>query len=152
MRDSMADFPDACYYCAASGEGYDWFKNTGYAQMERLIQSHPQSPVVVNLGVNDLHDLKRYLDLYRTLDERFPGTEFYYMSVNPVTEKAPQVKNETIENFNRSIEAVFPKRFIDTYHWMKETGFECGDGLHYSSDTYHSIHDYTIEWIRENSV
>ena len=147
MRNAMADLPDDCVYVGESGEGYGWFDETGRDLMKDAVKEHPGMPVVMNLGVNDTSSLRDYLNEYRSFSQAFPGTDFYFMSVNPVTEDSVHVTNDEIVTFNNALKAAFPSLYIDTYSWMKKDGFESVDGVHYSEKTYRDIRDYALEWI-----
>ena len=144
MEDSEQDSGDNCVYIAASGEGYSWFSHTGLQQMREAIFRYPDAPVVINLGVNDLSGIGQYLTLYSTFPAAYPGTTFYYMSVNPLTEDAVSVSDAEVVQFNSQLQGAFPELYIDTYTWLKTNGFESGDGVHYSEDTYRAIHDYVV--------
>ena len=147
MRNAMADLPDECVYVGESGEGFNWFDETGRDLMRNAIKDHPGMPVVLNLGVNDTSSLRDYLIEYRTFAEVFPDTDFYFMSVNPVTEDSVHVTDEEIVTFNNALKAAFPSTYIDTYSWMKKDGFESVDGVHYSEETYRDIRNFAFEWI-----
>lgn len=147
MRNAMADLPDDCVYVGESGEGFNWFDETGRDLMRDAVNDHPGMPVVMNLGVNDTSSLRDYLNEYRTFNQVFPHTDFYFMSVNPVTEDSVHVTDEEIVTFNNALKAAFPSRYIDTYRWMKKDGFESVDGVHYSEKTYRDIRQFALEWI-----
>ena len=140
---------DQCIYIARSGEGYGWFSEEGLPLLKRRIRQHPTAPVVFNLGVNDMENIDLYLRQYHSLEEEFPGTEFWYLSVNPVKEDLEEtgllVSNEDIASFNSIIRSEFPDRYLDTNSLLRKKGFESVDGLHYSDDTYCSIHDFTVK-------
>ena len=147
MGTAMRDIPDPCLFIGLSGEGYNWFAEEGIKEMRKAVREHPHSPVVFNLGVNDMSLIEDYLDLYKKLPKEFPETAFYFMSVNPVTAESAHVTNDEIRAFNRKIKAAFPSQYIDCYRFMKVTGFESVDGVHYSEDTYRDIHDFVVKAI-----
>ena len=147
MGNAMRDTDDLCVYVGMSGEGYYWFAEDGIREMEAAIKEYPKAPVVINLGVNDPEIVSDYLKLYRLFPSRYPQTTFYFLSVNPVTREAASRTNQEIRAFNSKIKAAFPDQYIDSYRWMKLTGFECVDGVHYSEETYRDIHDFTVKAI-----
>ena len=135
---------DDCVYIGESGEGYDWFTETGIDLLDTAIRAYPDSPVIYNLGVNDCSAVNAYIEVYHEMEKAYPNTEFYYMSVNPVTEDSKLVPNTDIIAFNRQLKNAFPQNYIDTWSWMTREGFEDVDGIHYSEDQYCLIHDYAV--------
>ena len=142
---------DRCVYIGESGEGLRWFEEEGYDEMADAIRKAPNLPVVFNLGVNDVPDeyaIGHYLEEYAEVEEAFPDTVFYYMSVNPVNEDMEEaVTDDMITSFNAQIKAAYPDTYIDTYTWMKKEGFETIDGIHYTQEQYRAIHDYALRQI-----
>ncbi|MDO5345912.1 MAG: SGNH/GDSL hydrolase family protein [Lachnospiraceae bacterium] len=140
-----AETDDTCTYIGAVGEGYHWFADTGMAQMEAAMEQYPADPVVLNLGVNDMDMIDSYLELYKTFAKTYPETRFYFMSVNPVTEKAAHVTNEEIADFNSKLRAAFPEAYLDCNTYLRIKEFESADGVHYSRETYRTIHDFAVK-------
>lgn len=145
MGEAEMKTDDTCLYVGAVGEGYYWFEETGQRQMENAMEQYPDSPIILNLGVNDPDALPQYLALYQTFEESYPGHTFYFMSVNPVTEKCKNRTNQEIADFNRQIRETFPKQYLDTNTYLQIREFESADGIHYSKDTYRMIHDYVVK-------
>lgn len=137
---------DTCMFVAQSGEGYVWFRDTGMAQLEQCIAEDSSCPVILNLGVNDFKNIEDYIVLYQDLFDRYPDTDFYLLSVNPVMDElCTAVSNKDISAFNNRLKEVFPDRFLDCYTYLLSTSLETMDGLHYTSNTYNAIHEYVIE-------
>lgn len=147
MGEAETDLGDVCTYIGAVGEGYYWLEEKGLEQMEAAMEQFPDSPVVLNLGVNDPDALPQYLELYQTFGDRYPNHKIYFMSVNPVTEKCESRTNEEIAAFNAKIKETFPDQYLDCNTYMKIREFESADGIHYSKDTYRMIHDYVVRQI-----
>lgn len=145
MGEAEAEANDTCTYIGAVGEGYHWFTDSGMAQMEAAMEQHPNDPVVLNLGVNDMDMIDSYLNLYETFPEKYPGTQFYFMSVNPVTDEAVHVTNQEIVSFNSKLRAAFPDTYLDCNTYLRIKEFESVDGVHYSQNTYRVIHDFTVK-------
>ena len=143
MERAMKD--DDCYI-GASGEGYYWFSTEGLPLMKKAIQQHPDAPVIFNLGVNDHENLDLYLALYRSLFDEYPDTHFYFLSVNPIDpERCSAITNEEITDFNEHMKTLFPDTYyIDSYTWMMANEIETIDGIHYSKEDYHALHDFTL--------
>ena len=70
------------HLCGRCGGGLQLVCETGLAQMEAAMDESPDSPVVLNLGVNDPDMIEQYLELYRDFSRLYPDRSFYYMSVN----------------------------------------------------------------------
>ncbi len=147
----QAEKYDDCLYIGQSGEGYSWFIDSGLDQMDEAIRSHPGCPVVFNLGVNDCDAIDAYIELYHTILAAYADTNFYFMSVNPVTEDSLLVPNTDVITFNQKLQSTFPEQYIDTFSWMSDKGFESVDGVHYSQKQYRKIHDYAVRWLMHNS-
>ena len=147
MGEAESEIGDGCCYIGEVGEGYYWFADNGLARMEEAMEQYPDSPVVLNLGVNDPDALKQYLELYQTFADRYPDHEIYFMSVNPVTEECKSRTNMEIAEFNSQLKAAFPDQYLDCNTYMKVREFESADGVHYSDDTYCMIHDYVVNQI-----
>lgn len=142
-------------YIAKVGEGYNWLKKTGGVTLQYYLKTNPNVKVVLALGVNDLGNINSYISYYKSLIKKYPKTEFYILSVNPVEEKvAPYgtrgyVKNSSIKTFNKKLKASFSSRYVDSYNymWNKEKGYETTDGLHYTVRVYQDLYDFIIKAI-----
>ena len=145
MHDAMVDYEDPFLYIAQSGEGYEWFVEEGLSQMEKAIKNHPSWPVVFNLGVNDTSAVMKYITLYQSFAGRFPNTDFFYLSVNPLTKDSTLVVDEQVVVFNQYLKMAFPETYLDSYSMLKKEGFESADGVHYSDDTYRRIHQFILD-------
>lgn len=147
MGEAEEEAQDTCLYVGAVGQGYSWFSDTGLALMEAAMNDYPDVPIILNLGVNDLSEIDRYLELYRTFEQRYPDRTFYYLSVNPVTEQSAHVTNMEIAAFNTRLREEFPDQYLDSNTYLRAREFESADGVHYSADTYRLIHDYVVRQI-----
>lgn len=133
-------------YIAAAGEGFRWFEETGCSELEAAISNHPDTPVILNLGVNDYDNLERYLACYQKLVEAYPQTPFYFLSVNPIDpELCLSITNEEIAGFNAQLKAAFPEQYIDSFTWMRVQEILPFDGIHYTKEDYRSLHEYVTE-------
>lgn len=140
-----ADSEDPCTCIAMEGEGYRWFYNEGIVQLEETLSENPRQIVIFNLGVNDLEEITNYISLYQALFEAYPQTSFHIMSVNPVDEaQFDGVSNEEIEAFNSQMREAFSCQYLDCYAYLLREGYETVDGLHYSGETYRSIHHFAV--------
>lgn len=144
MKSAQEETGDPCIYIGMSGEGYTWLIEEGIPQIDAAIRAYPSSPVIYNFGVNDCGQIASYLSVYREMELAYPDTDFYYMSVNPVTEESVNVPLSDVLAFNRKLKAAFPDRYIDSCTWMLRYGFEDVDGVHYSERQYRLIHDFAV--------
>lgn len=144
MWEAEEETGDGCSYIGAVGEGYHWFVEEGILRMEDAMEAYPESPVVINLGVNDLDMIGQYLELYALFPDVYPERSFYFMSVNPVTREAAHVTNEEIAAFNAQLKETFPDQYLDSSTYLNMKEFESVDGVHYTKDTYRMIHDFTV--------
>ena len=144
MGGAEAKIDDECIYIGAEGEGYNWLIEYGIDLLDAAIRANPGVPVVFNFGVNDCDAIRAYIEVYHSIEVGYPDTDFFYMSVNPVTEESPHVPLSDVLAFNRSLQAAYPDQYIDTCSWMLRGGFEDVDGVHYSQKQYRRIHDYAV--------
>lgn len=143
MKDAVGD---GCTYLGAEGEGYSWFSTDGVLALADYLGSNPSQTIILNLGVNDPENINVYIDLYKKLISEYPSCRFYVLSVNPLDEHADfNTTNEMIELFNATMKSSFPDNYLDCYSYLKETGFETVDGLHYSDATYQKIHQFVTD-------
>lgn len=152
--------PSKVEFVAKSGEGLQWFKNTGYNQLLKKVASRSKNEkkaVVINLGINDLQNINSYITYMKqvALNLKKYNCTMYYMSLNPVN--SAMIKNTgtrtrteaNVKTFNSSIKANLCSgsgkcfTFINTYTELKSNGWlsinkwtNKYDGLHYSYNTY----------------
>lgn len=151
MRNALATLgiTDSCTFIAKDGEGFRWFKESALPELNAALSHNPDTIVVSNMGVNDLADLDAYISLYYELFDQYPDTRFYILSVNPADEDCTMVSNRDIETFNAGMYAEFPSRYLDCYNYLKQTGYETVDGLHYTEETYQKIHDFATSKVSD---
>lgn len=139
---------DTCTYIGKDGEGYNWLTSVGTSQLAAALENSPSLPVFLNFGVNDPENISLYIDCYRSLMQSYPDTPFYLLSVNPLSDNTEfNTTNEMVELFNATLKDAFPDQYLDCYSYLKENGFETVDGLHYTKETYQSIHDFAVHQI-----
>lgn len=167
MQQSLpSDTPNLSYasFTAKVGQGYSWFSGRS-----DLTSSAPRI-LLLNLGVNDLTNVSAYQALYETYANTcWKDCPIYIISVNPCCAPCTSVTNTRIEAFNTSMETwveayntslpdtenapastrALPIHYIDTYHFLLETGFSSSDGLHYNAATYQKLYDFILDQIEE---
>lgn len=143
MRDAVND---GCTYIGKEGEGYMWFSSEGVQELDTVLAGAPGQTVIFNFGVNDPVNISLYIDLYHSLEETYPGTDFYYLSVNPLVDSENfNTTNEMISIFNATIQSAFPDSYLDSNTYLTNAGFETVDGLHYTDASYKMIHNFVVD-------
>lgn len=132
-------------WVGAVGKGRDWFVKYGSVQADPYITSGTK--VVINLGVNDTGQIKKYITDMNSICQTWidRGATIYYVSVNPL-DYSKYVTNENIVSFNSSLQAGLSSdiKWIDTYSYLVDNGYATVDGIHYSKETSKSIYQYII--------
>lgn len=137
-------------YVARSGCGYFWFRSTGMGDLQKYLEKNPKAKIILNLGVNDVGNCEKYINLYKDLFKMYPMAKIYIMSVNPVDDiNYPEIierhkSTAEVEAFNKKMKAAFPTRYIDAYSYLKQIGFGTIDGVHYTDQTYRDIYQYVL--------
>jgi hypothetical protein len=128
-------------HCVAKvGAGYSWLVSDAIAEVNALLPSMPNAPIVINLGVNDLGSVASYASKYRELASGdWAGHKMIILAVSPVGESA-SVTNESIRTFNANLSAQLAGTGVShcdaTYSSITYSG---SDGLHYDTAGYNSI-------------
>lgn len=133
-------------FIAKNGEGYAFL-----IENLTLIQNSvdKDSVLIIGLGVNDYaRNYKNYIQIVNELAISLQ-CPVYYMLINPVDEEKEMqygytVFNEQIDKYNKLMQEGFDSsvRIIDTNSYLKSSGFNTVDGLHYDDSTYKKIYDY----------
>lgn len=148
---------DFITFIAKVSQGYDWFSSSAINELnKRLTTTDLTYNIVLNLGVNDLHNASKYVNAYNELAKNNPKHNFFVVSVNPEDEaKMKQygykyIGNEYIVNFNNTVKDSLSEniQYIDSYTYLTNKGFETTDGLHYSKKTSSDILDYISNYIK----
>lgn len=136
---------DSTWLCEV-GKGYYWLKEN-IALIDDYATSG--SKVIFNLGVNDLNNSSKYIELINSYMDLWTseGIEVYYSAVTPVGDTT--VTNDQIESFNNALKEGLDDRitWIDSYSFLTENGFSSSDGLHYNNATYVSLYNYYLSVI-----
>lgn len=139
-------------YIAKIGEGYSFFKNTVIPEIPQYAGNGTK--MVINFGVNDLGNAKKYIQLVNSNIDAWTeaGITVYYSAVTPVG-NGTTVSNEQIENFNAQLKEGLDPRviWIDSYTYLSQTGFSTADGLHYNSATYRNLYSYYMAVFNEDT-
>lgn len=148
---------DFITFISEVSKGYNWLKDTAIEKLNTRFDTTDLSyNVVLNLGVNDLQNVDKYIDIYNELAEKNPKHNFFVVSVNKVdTEKMIKngytaIENPQIEEFNSKIKNSLSDKihFIDTYSYFEDENLESNDGVHYTDETSTEILDYVSDYIK----
>ena len=137
----LSSKPDT-FVVAKTGMGYNWLTKTAIPELERIESenNYDKYIIICNLGVNDLGNIDKYVDMIPTL-ESF-GT-LYYVSVNPTVDEVKGVQCKDIEEFNSKLKP-HVSRYVDCYSYLKNVGYYAKDGMHFDAATYNNIYNYIM--------
>lgn len=145
---SQAVEKDDYKWIAKVGEGYTFFSSEAVPQIDASVGDG--SVIIINYGVNDLHNADKYIKLINKKVEGWiaAGATVYYAAVTPVSEY-PTITNDDIESFNAQMRKGLDTRvgWLDGYSYLKNHGFSTGDGLHYNDSTYQSLYTYYVNQV-----
>ena len=148
---------DFITFISEVSKGYDWLKDTAIEKLNTRFDTTDLSyNVVLNLGVNDLQNVDKYIDMYNELAEKNPKHNFFVVSVNKVdTVKMNKngyatIENSQIEEFNSKMRNSLSNKihFIDSYSYFKDKNLETNDGVHYTDEVSSEILDYICDYIK----
>lgn len=125
------------FVVAKVSEGYDWFITEALPKVYDIINTNDNInnwTLVLGLGINDLHNIDKYLSAYQDLGSEF---NLVLVSVNPI-EGCSSISNEDIRSFNNQLKSL-GYDFIDTNSYITSRGYSTTDGIHYTSSTYKDI-------------
>ena len=134
-------------YIAENSKGYTWFRDEAIPYIDSY--AGKGSKIVINLGVNDPGNADNYVALVnaKALEWRAKGATVYYATVNPVSDN-PYTSPEQVDMINDKLKAGLQGvNIIDTYSYLKSTGYTLVDGLHYDSATYINLYNYILNSI-----
>lgn len=130
------------------GEGYSWLSNAAWTSVKTMARSNSDFSIVFNFGVNDLDNIDKYIEFYNSVVKPELGDRVYFMSVNPTKDPYKgAANNSAIEKFNTKYKAFAGNKYIDTYTYLNTKGFQSPDGLHYDTQTYKDIYNFTVDAI-----
>lgn len=158
-------------FIAKCGMSYSWFNYDAIPRLQSYLNSNPNRTVVINMGVNDCANIccggnstvNKYIEDINKLIKKYPSTHFYYLSTNPVDGDYPSSYsstgyidkdelNDIINEFNALMKNRCNATYIDCNSYLMEEGFSTFDGIHYTSETYQDIYNYTERYINLDYV
>ena len=140
-------------YVAKGGLGLDWMKMQLFD-----IYKMKNKYVIFNMGVNDLDNVENYIAFYNSFPTEFLNSnKVIVMTVNPINDKIAAEKgfpqtNKEVDYFNSKLKNELRREIniLDSNAYMKKTGFETEDGLHYDEDTYRNLYNWEVSECRHN--
>ncbi len=132
---------------------YNWLISQGRALINSKINEEGSSVkyVIIGLGLYDLDNADKYVNLYRSLMSNNKKITYIFMSVNPVIDgKAPSsMTNKRITNFNNRLKVKLGTNYVDTNTSIGRN-FNSSDGIKYDGSIYRLIHSNILSYIREH--
>ena len=118
--------------------GYKWLVETAIPEVNKLSNDKKKN-IVLNLGVNDLGNINKYLSKYKELvTKTWKNYNIFLLSINPTKGKYDHL-NSKINSFNSKIKAFANNysnvTYCDSASFLKTNGFGTSDGLHYNEAT-----------------
>ena len=134
---------------AKSAMGYNWLVDTAIPEVNKLVSSKKKN-IVVNLGVNDLGNINKYVTKYQELaTNNWNDYHIFVLSVNPTSGSRDNL-NTKIVNFNDKIKSLANYQnvtYCDSYNYLKNNGFKATDGVHYNQETSQKIYGFIKDCI-----
>ena len=160
MKEALGEDAKQVSWIYESGKGYNWFSKTAVPKLDELIKDGKNYNVIINLGVNDLHNIQSYITKFNQMlkDDKYKNCKFIIVSVNPVDEAKEakngySVKNSSIENFNTKMRTGLDSsiKYCDVYSDISKS-FDTRDGLHYTASSYKNIYSSINKCLSGNAV
>lgn len=120
--------------------GYDWMVDTAIPTIDPCLGKGHK--VVINLGVNDLENIDKYITTINAQAAAWAarGVKVYYATVNPVSGN-----NYAVDEFNRKlVNKLVGVNIIDTNRFLKTYGYHLVDDVHYDGPTNINIYSYIM--------
>ena len=140
-------------YIAKGGMGLEWMK----MQLFEVYQMKNKY-MIFNMGVNDLDNIENYIAFYNSFPTEFlNNNKVIVMTVNPINDQIatkngfPQT-NKEIDYFNSKLKNELRREIyiLDSNAYVKKTGFETKDGIHYDETTYRNLYNWEVNECRNN--
>lgn len=141
------------FFICESRMGYDWLINVAEEEIYNYVKDYPAMKVIINLGVNDLDNIDKYVERYKKYIE--DDIDLYVMSINPIDVEKMYTYGYTkasrtqanLEKFNKIMKDNF--KYLDTYTLLLDNGYNTNDGLHYTDNTNTDIFNYCMKELEE---
>lgn len=142
---------------AKDGGNYNDFVTHTSTLKSKLKNSTGNYNIVLNYGVNDLGNVNKYCEGYKSLANTIGSNhKVYVVSVNPMNDSTKwNATNASINSFNSSMKSCISSVSNITYcdvnstasndKWVKD--YLSSDGLHYNNNGYKYIHSKILSCI-----
>lgn len=129
---------------AENAKGYKWFVENAIPRIDAITGKGTR--IVINLGVNDVGDIDRYIETVnlKAAEWNAKGAKVYYATVNPVWENQYVSEDKVVDFNNRLKLGLQGVTIIDTHDYLTSTGYVLRDGLHYDTQTTLVIFQYIM--------
>lgn len=140
------------------GKNIVWYKKEALPQMEKIILSHPNANIVINMGGNDISPIisstastdsaVNYANLHKELAMNYPEIKVVIVSMTPFDEEKKgairyKLTNDLVEKFNNTMkENISGSRIVYCDVTSKLEGkFSTYDGLHHGAQVNKMIYE-----------
>lgn len=140
-------------FIAKSSMGLDWFNETASVEFDKI--KDDVNICIVALGINDIRNVDQYITDLNNFAEKYPDKILVYVNLGPVnSELYTGIPNSSLEAFNQKIEAGLSDRWqvLDQYQYLTETGFDTGDGLHYTAKDSMRIFAWIVNSVKTQTI
>ncbi|MGN0361413.1 MAG: InlB B-repeat-containing protein [Bilifractor sp.] len=152
-------------YIGRVAMGYSWFVSTGMPEASVYL-AQGNTDLVILMGCNDMgspvSSASQYASYVNANVEAWSANNnrVFFDSVNPVGHKnggsetsvSIYSNDSTCAPFNETLKNALSDKvtWIDSYNYLVSGSYATVDGIHYDSTTYHAIHDYILQKIKES--
>lgn len=140
---------------AFDGANYTNFITDSSTLKNKLYNKDETYNVVLNYGVNDLYNVEKYCNGYKSLAGEMSNHNFYVVSVNPVDDsKAVNINNQSINYFNDKIKTCISNvsnvKYCDVSSKATSSAWNnyLSSGTNYTTDGYNFIHSKIKECMK----
>ena len=148
-------------FITTNNPDYYWMVNAGLDALNNILNSQPGNyNIVFNLGINDLNNVKMYIDFFNSLANRYPNQNIFVLSAGPLDEvKALEngisnIDNDDIYNFNVDIMKGLDKNIhmIHVFQEFINNGYDTVNGYYFTDDTCRSLYEFIWRQIKELQI
>lgn len=143
---SKYSISDKDLFIAKVGEGYSYL----IEQMSNIkYYCDENTALIIGLGVNDSHSNgEKYIQTINDMAETM-DCQIYFTTVNPVDEvkagySGYNISAQVIDEFNENAYEQLSDKivYVDTNKYLRESGYETQDGLHYTEEISEKLYHY----------
>lgn len=137
---------------------YFWMVNEGADTLDYILESKPGNyNIVFNLGINDLNNVKMYIDFFNHLAYKHPNQNIFVLTIGPLDEiKAMEnnisnINNDDIYSFNIDMKKGFNENvhIVHVFQELIVNGYDTTDGYYLTEDTSISLLKFIWNHVKE---